>query len=306
MAKPKFKTVVASLDDVAEEFHFLYEEGAGRFEGSYVLSGQVFEPVDGYEVADVKKQQSALDKERKAKSRTGGNREKLQQEHDAALEQIEELQAQLAELQEGGGGAKPADGDALELAIQKATKKLKADFEATQRELTERVEALTGERDTYRERARSGDLRLMLSDAFDASADGERYTPRSRKAAERVMRDFLKFEEDEDGNEVLRILDPVDGSSPLAGQAKGGVRADATARDLLRALAKHQDYAELFTVEAPSGSGAAQARRGQNAPVSNGRRRVVTPEELADFSTFAAIQRDADANGVELVIPEAQ
>lgn len=305
MAKPKFKTVVSSLDDVAEEFHFLYEEGAGRFEGSYVLSGQVFEPVDGYEVADVKKQQSALDKERKAKSRTGGNREKLQQEHDAALEQIEELQAKLEELQ-GAGDGKPADGDALEVAIQKATKKLKADFEATQRELTERVEALSGERDSYRERARSGDLRSMLSEAFDSSSDGERYVPRSRKAAERVMRDFLKFEEDEDGNEVLRIIDPSDGSSPLAGPAKGGVRADATARDLLKALAKHQDFAELFTVETPGGSGAAQARRGNTAVSSNGRRRVVTPEELADFSTFRSIRKDAEANGVELVIPEAQ
>lgn len=307
MAKPKLKTVVDSLDDVAEELHFLYEEGAGRFEGKYVMGGDAIESVDGYEVADVKDLDSALKKERQAKRRTGGNREKLQQDYDAAQERIEELQSQIEGLQAGGGdGGKPADADAVELAVQRATKKLRAEMEATQRELTEQVEALTGERDTLRERAQNGDLNMALSSAFDATDDGERYVPRSRKAAERVLRDFLKFEQDDEGNEVLRILDPNgDGSTPLAGSAKGGVRSDPTPRDLLRAIAKNQDFADLFTVEAPSGSGAAQSRRGPNAPVSNGRRRVVTPEEQADFATWKAIKDQAAQDGTELVYPEA-
>lgn len=275
----KLRTLIDNLDDLPEELHEFYEAGRGDFEGRYVLAA---EPVDGLELAPSGKLQSALDRERKSRRTQSSKASKME-------EQLAELQEKLAAYEEAGeNGQQPGDA-----ALAKERKQLEAKLQSVQQSAQQQIEAVQGKAEQYRQRFRDGQVDRLINEAL---TQGEVRGPVKLMAP--LFKQHVRWEEDDDGNDVMTLLD-MDGETPLMKAGQQG-----TFNDLAQRYAQEQDFQEILRVPAASG-GDARGKPGP-APRQGGPRQYrASLEEMQDFARFEQLQEMESKGEIELIPPEA-
>lgn len=271
----RLRTLLESLDDLPEAIdpRDLYVEGSGDDAGKYVLD---LDPVDGLELARTGALAKALDRERKG-NRSGRSRVgQLEQELAEAREQLEAFES-------------AGNGDGAE-ALAKERKAFEAKLASAQQAAQAQIEKLTAERDAQRDRFRQSTVEREIVDAL---TNGE--VKANPKVLGAMFAQHARWDTDDEGNDVLTVLD-MDGQTPLMKAGQPG-----SFRDLAQRYANHEDFADVFRVQAASGGD----RRGQPATAQNTGRRVyrASLEEAKDFATWEALEKRAEAGEFELQPP---